>query len=212
MNGGFSEDDSAGGDAFIELDIDEDSNPAREGEGGFDFAFDLSEDEPAKEQAAPTRNLQADLEEAEFYLQQGLYEEADRLCGDILSYAPDSKECLQKLEEIAAMRSRAEGADASESDTRSVDDLPADVSEAASPLGGDFGDDEFDFSLDGFSADGETEKKVLKPMSMSRLLLTTWSLTIIWESPIEKWGFLMMPSASLKKLKRSHPAMLTVRL
>ncbi|MFO7576324.1 MAG: tetratricopeptide repeat protein, partial [Pelovirga sp.] len=68
-----------------------------------DFIF-AEEEQPAVASASGGTNLQADLEEAEFYLQQGLYDDAERLCREVLHYAPDAQECHRKLKEIAELR------------------------------------------------------------------------------------------------------------
>ena len=79
----------------------------------FDFAADSDDDlfgaaEPASVSPAPAQhNLRADLEEAEFYLQQGLFNEAEKQCRDILAYAPDNEECRQKLADIEKQRNAA---------------------------------------------------------------------------------------------------------
>ena len=79
----------------------------------FDFAADSDDDlfgaaEPASvSPASAQHNLRADLEEAEFYLQQGLFNEAEKQCRDILAYAPDNEECRQKLADIEKQRNAA---------------------------------------------------------------------------------------------------------
>ena len=79
----------------------------------FDFAADSNDDlfgaaEPASvSPASAQHNLRADLEEAEFYLQQGLFNEAEKQCRDILAYAPDNEECRQKLADIEKQRNAA---------------------------------------------------------------------------------------------------------
>ena len=47
--------------------------------------------------------IQADLEEAEFYFQQGLYEDATRVLDGLLGTVPDCAEALAKLAEIRAV-------------------------------------------------------------------------------------------------------------
>ncbi len=79
----------------------------------FDFAADSDDDlfgaaEPASvSPASAQHNLRADMEEAEFYLQQGLFNEAEKQCRDILAYAPDNEECRQKLADIEKQRNAA---------------------------------------------------------------------------------------------------------
>jgi tetratricopeptide (TPR) repeat protein len=135
-----------GTDAILELDLDDADQPADQ-DGGFDLDFDLEEEKPSEETASEVvHNLQADLEEAEFYLQQGLHAEAEKLCRDILSYAPDSEECRKKLDEITALRQQDSGADSAAADVSSSD----------------AGSVAADFSLDALRTDADTEKKVFK--------------------------------------------------
>jgi tetratricopeptide (TPR) repeat protein len=61
--------------------------------------FDLGDDEEV-----PVRNISDDLEEAEFYLQQGLFDDAEKVCTGILEQNPDHAEVKAKLEEINSKR------------------------------------------------------------------------------------------------------------
>ncbi len=111
---------------IFELDLSEDTDPLAEAGGDLEFSFDLQDDEgTASDQPqpqAPERDVQADLEEAEFYIQQGLYSEAKKLFQDLLAYAPDSIECQQKLDEIEARLARDQ-----ESAPTGLDDLASEV-------------------------------------------------------------------------------------
>lgn len=80
-------------DSVIELDLNEDD------ELGFSFDLEGDEEEPVAPPVA-ARDVNSDLEEAEFYIQQGLFAEAEKLCIDILAYAPESELCQQKLADI----------------------------------------------------------------------------------------------------------------
>ncbi len=60
--------------------------------------FEL-EPEPAAVQVA-VRDLRRDLEEVEFYVQQGLFAEAERTCQALLAEFPDCQEARSKLAEI----------------------------------------------------------------------------------------------------------------
>ena len=144
-------------EALIELDIADDIGVAN-GDISFDeedsdtfFNLDL-EDDASDDAARKMENLQADLEEAEFYLQQGLFADAERLCNDILSYAPDSQECRKKLEEIDEQRRK----EAQKRETESVASEP----EASGGFG--FGDFDFDSELDQLQSLEMSEKKVFK--------------------------------------------------
>lgn len=147
LDGGFTG-ESADADAIIELDIDGGLDLVQENSNDLEFSFDLEED---SEESAPAaaHNLQADLEETEFYIQQGLYAEAEKLCHDILGYEPDSAECKQKLEEIEALLSR-------EKEQSVVVMKPP----SASSLFDNTTD--IDFDLDSLQPDEAAEKKIFK--------------------------------------------------
>ncbi len=109
---------------IIELDIsNSEALDTLEGDD-LEFSFDLDSEDTATEPQAqqPQRDLRADLEEAEFYIQQGLYVEAEKLCSDILDYAPDSVDCQQKIEEI-----RAHLAEGQETASAELHDLASEV-------------------------------------------------------------------------------------
>jgi tetratricopeptide (TPR) repeat protein len=146
--------ESADSDAVIELDIDDSFDIVADKNDDLEFSFDLGEEEESPE--APTQvvehNLQADLEEAEFYTQQGLYAEAEKLYRNILSYEPDCAECQQKLDEIETLRGQEQGSSAGDSPaTSSIGDL----SES-------FSDIDFDFGSESSPSDGEAGKKIFK--------------------------------------------------
>ncbi len=87
-------------DEFIELnlsDVPEIEPAGSSADIGLDFDLD-TEDE------APVVGVAADLEEAEFYLQQGLFEEAEKVCNEILKLSPDNAEVKTKLDEIVLQR------------------------------------------------------------------------------------------------------------
>ena len=144
-------------EALIELDIsdvmDLDSEEVTDDEEDLEAVFNLDMEDDAPDDTARTQeHLQADLEEAEFYLQQGLFVDAERLCQDILAYAPDSQECRRKLEEIEEQR-RAE--------TQKRDSEGA-ASGAEEEENFGFGDFDFDSELDQLQSIETPEKKVFK--------------------------------------------------
>jgi tetratricopeptide (TPR) repeat protein len=57
--------------------------------------------------AAPGPYLRAELEEAEFYLQQGLLDDAERVCRALLVARPDCDPARRKLDEIGQRRRQA---------------------------------------------------------------------------------------------------------
>ena len=142
-------------DSFIELDVSSNINLTDESatddiENDTMFHFDL-EEETSEKVDSGGGNLQADLEEAEFYLQQGLFVDAARLCRDILVYAPDSQECRRKLQEIEEQRN----AQIEKSDSAS-----AVVADDGEDFG--FGDFDFDSELDQLQSIDADKKKVFK--------------------------------------------------
>ncbi len=86
---------------FMEFNLSDTSELESDDEDDLAFSFDMDEEEPvAAAVKEEQHDLRADLEEADFYVQQGLYAEAEQLCRTILTYAPDSVDCQQKLDEI----------------------------------------------------------------------------------------------------------------
>jgi tetratricopeptide (TPR) repeat protein len=55
----------------------------------------------------PAMNVRGELEEAEFYLQQGLFDDAERICRQLLCVAPGCAEAQGKLAELATLRQEA---------------------------------------------------------------------------------------------------------
>ncbi|NLC71601.1 MAG: tetratricopeptide repeat protein, partial [Desulfuromonadaceae bacterium] len=106
----------------------------------FDFLTDLDEGEKGTAAADFSR----ELEESDFYFQQGLWGEAERICQDILAVKADSPEALIRLEQIAARRSAAISA---EGEKRASDFGRGDLFEGA--------DDDFETSLDTLLADSQ---------------------------------------------------------
>jgi tetratricopeptide (TPR) repeat protein len=149
LDGGFADEISVS-DAIIELEIDDSSGFNQVSSEDQTFSFDMEEDSEGTLPAVE-HNLQADLEEAEFYIQQGLYLEAEKLCRAILVYEPDSSECLQKLAEIEALLLGEQ----EQSDVESASSSSKSFSES-------FSDIDFDSSLNIFSTDEATEKKIFK--------------------------------------------------
>jgi len=142
-------------DSFIEFDVSDNINLIDESatdDGDNDSLFNLDlEDEVPDKAVASGENLQADLEEAEFYLQQGLFADAARLCQDILAYAPGSQECRRKLQEIEEQRQ------AQVEKSAALTDVVAEQEE-----GFGFGDFDFDSELDQLQPFDAAKKKVFK--------------------------------------------------
>jgi len=72
---------------------------------------------------ATSINIEAELEEAEFYLQQGLFDDATRVVQTLLEYCPDLPELHAKINEINQGRKAAE----EESESTDYVDLRADL-------------------------------------------------------------------------------------
>lgn len=99
----------------LEFDIVQDSASAQTDETSFDdLTFDVVEEtmesnvavDPfaaAASSAAPI-DLQSDLEEADFYLQQGLLDEAEQVCRRLDQACPNNGEVQQRLQSIAERR------------------------------------------------------------------------------------------------------------
>ncbi len=146
---GESSGESAETDAIIELDIDDSFELTQDKGNDFDFSFDLEGEETQESTPAVTHNLQGDLEETEFYIQQGLYAEAEKLCHDILAYEPDSAECRLKLEEIEGLLNQEKEQSAVAMKPHPVSPLPDDITD-------------FNFDLDSLQPDESAEKKIFK--------------------------------------------------
>ncbi|MCK5914220.1 MAG: tetratricopeptide repeat protein [Desulfuromusa sp.] len=149
FEGEFS-DESADSDTIIELDISDSLDLGPDRSNDLEFSFDQEEESPEVPPPVVAHNLQADLEETEFYIQQGLYVEAQKMCRDILAYEPDSTECRQKLEEIESLMNQ--------------EDEPPTAAKTSPvrPLAESFGDINFDFGLDSQLPDRATEEKIFK--------------------------------------------------
>lgn len=143
--------DAEGKETTIELDIKDSLADDSDFEAAFSFDDDDADAEPAAANTA-RGDLKADLEEAEFYLQQGLYDDAEQLCREILSYAPDSEECQHKLDEITALRKTAtEGQGSAVAEDGSDDDAVPDL-----------GDFDVDDTLESLQQDHQPQKKIFK--------------------------------------------------
>jgi tetratricopeptide (TPR) repeat protein len=62
----------------------------------------------AKVDFAAALNLESELEEAQFFLQQGLYDDAEKVVMTLLEYRPGLPELIAKLDEISDARQAAE--------------------------------------------------------------------------------------------------------
>lgn len=130
-------------EATIELDIKD----SFADDSDFAAAFSFDDEAPPAAESASRGDLQADLEEAEFYLQQGLYDDALQLCREILNYAPDAQECQRKLEEIERLQQEATG------------DQEQEPAAEATP---DLGDFDVDSTFDALQEEPSAQKKVFK--------------------------------------------------
>jgi len=145
--------ESAETDAIIELEIDDSLDLVQDKKDDQEFSFDLEEDPSEKTAPVVESNLSADLEEAEFYIRQGLYVEAEKLCRDILVYAPDSVECAQKLKEIETLQSQKQAPPIADQQSNATGPVFDNIVDA---------DVNFDFALDSLQTDKTVAKKIFK--------------------------------------------------
>ncbi|MCK4620901.1 MAG: tetratricopeptide repeat protein [Desulfuromonadales bacterium] len=125
----LDQEDAAAADKLMELDLRDDTDLGSQDTTDLEYSFEMDNvDEESLEPAVAERDIAADLEEAEFYIQQGLYVEAEKLCSDVLAFAPDSEECQQKLTEIRQYLHKKTEEPVAEST-----DLPAELSTESFP-------------------------------------------------------------------------------
>ncbi len=85
-----------------------------DGEGGdLDLALDV-EEEASQPVACSPAEIESSLEEATFYVQQGLFDEAEAICGKLLESAPEASAVSEMLEQIRGLRSESAGKDSGE--------------------------------------------------------------------------------------------------
>ena len=131
------------------------SDDSMEFEDSF-FDFDLSEEGADGEDDLDGPDPHAELEEADFYLRQGLLDEAERVCKNLLEARPDFQEAQEKLAQIEEKRSEsasmaggnAEAGRAGEAENLSID------------IFGQQGESE-DLFLDGLLADSQKGVKTV---------------------------------------------------
>jgi tetratricopeptide (TPR) repeat protein len=111
----------------LELDISTALQLEAVEEDSLDLNFDFGEDAA---EPPPGRDLQSELEEAEFYLQQGLFDEAERVCRELLAENPASEEGRRKLDDILLRRG---GKEAERDASSELHDLAVEVLEEGFP-------------------------------------------------------------------------------
>ncbi|MEJ2524621.1 MAG: hypothetical protein P8Y73_03495, partial [Desulfuromonadales bacterium] len=107
--------------------------------------FETVDERQMPERLEAVGNLEEELEDAEFYLQQGLFDEALRVVDSLLENQPEAPELLAKRDQINQFRTAAE------QDVESADftDLMADVKDDDLLAATDF--------LDSFAAEADVE-------------------------------------------------------
>ncbi len=129
----FTDETSAAADdsaASIEIDLDDEEDEIEL--GGFD-SDDVTANEPPSEQSATaaasidTQKVAEDLEEAEFYVAQELFDEAEAIYKRILESCPNHPSAMVRLGELQAARGEDPGASAPPVDD--ADELTLDPSE-----------------------------------------------------------------------------------
>jgi tetratricopeptide (TPR) repeat protein len=154
------EDDDEEEDGEFEIDIDVDADGLDEDEAAEDEEEDEAEaEEPmaaagesasAGSSSTTSQQVAEDLEEAEFYFQQELFDEAEAIYRRILKIAPNHPSALLRLGELAA----AQGGDPSTASEPASDapiEAAAEAAETPEADGGDAAEDEeveFDLGLD----------------------------------------------------------------
>lgn len=96
-----SSDDSVEFDE-LEFDLVDDAQGEGDETSFDDISFDISDDDSSGG-SAPV-DIQTDLEEADFYLQQGLLDEAEQVCKRLAQACPGNVEIQQRLDAIASQR------------------------------------------------------------------------------------------------------------
>jgi tetratricopeptide (TPR) repeat protein len=109
---------------------------------------------------AESININSELEEAEFYLQQGLFDDAERVVATLMEYHPDMPELVAKLDEIHSSRQAA----VDEPDASAFVDLMADLKDDDLLAATDFLDDAFD---DDTAEDDELSQKLVSELDSS---------------------------------------------
>jgi tetratricopeptide (TPR) repeat protein len=164
----FETQSAVGDDSFEDLafDLVDESAPSAATEFE-DLAFDTL-DEPAETAPAlpaARLDLRAELEEVDFYLQQGLIDEAAQACDRLQQAAPDNDAVRQRLEQIAGRRRQLETASVpgpviTSSAAPAALPTSAEVPESLPPAGGTAEDlfADLDLSLgDDFQLEAATE-------------------------------------------------------
>jgi len=93
-----------------EISLEKVENPSTDAAVEFEesfFEFDLSDELSDIEGAQAAPDPHAELEEADFYLRQGLFDEAARVCQKILDAKPDFKDAHNKLTLIEKKRAES---------------------------------------------------------------------------------------------------------
>ncbi len=103
-------------------------------------------------------NVEAELEEAEFYLQQGLYDDAERVVQTLMEYRPGLPVLYEKMDQIMRGRQAAEA----ESDSTVFADLMADLRDDELLDATDFLD-----SFDGLVHEDDVEQKLVSEIDSS---------------------------------------------
>ena len=104
-------------------------------------------------------NIDAELEEAEFYLQQGLYDDAERVVQTLMEYLPGLPDLQAKMDEISQSRQAAEA----EPETTDFVDIMSDLQDDDLLAATDF----LDSFGDNASGDDELSQKTVSELDSS---------------------------------------------
>ncbi|AMV72621.1 hypothetical protein JCM30471_11380 [Desulfuromonas carbonis] len=155
--------DEETGFAEVELELEEDALlPAEpEPESGPESEPEAIVEPDAETLAkAAAQAIRADLEEAEFYFQQGLYDDATRVLGGLLATAPDCAEAHAKLADIRTLVAAQTVAEEAPPEAPAGDyfDLAGELrAEAEGPVAAERGEGAPGFQFDGSLASGAGE-------------------------------------------------------
>lgn len=103
------ESDAAEVEFEVDTDLDDDDDASLEMSAGSDETVPSDEEAPSLTSSAAAEQVQEDLEEAEFYFGQGLYDEAKGIYERVLSVAPRHPSALLRLGEISEARGEDPG-------------------------------------------------------------------------------------------------------
>jgi len=155
---GDAPDDEIGGEIDEEIELADDAAPA--GAASQEPEADAAEVAGPGASSSMAQQITEDLEEADFYMKQGLADEAEVIYKRVLSIAPNHPHALVRLGEVAALRGQDPGSTGSGAPPRAEDETAPELGDA----GGDTSEDTEE-NLDSWSDDitGPDELDIASP-------------------------------------------------